>query len=352
MARSGGREQGRHQIALKSSKGSRQALQRHSALQAVEPNRRELAGVRRSRTAGSAPRTAAGDGTGPRRHSPRPARAGRCRTRAACARPASLIQSVVQAGASTSVARRRSHAAGARTQRADVVADRVHGRAAGVGRGDRRPRRWPSSARRPSRRMPRSSMVSTGTSGSGTATAATAQAPRPMRAGSRQPAARHHVTAPRGGSGRGAASRRAGSPWPGVDAVAAAARAPRRLGGHGQGRLGEDALDVRRHGRPQRRRAARRRQPRRRRRVDRVVVEQLGDVGPHARRAPACIRAWDSSVPSPSRSIHWRGVVAVVVDLLDRLGGDRRRASRRCEAGQRVVQLAAGRSRTTAAGRS
>ena len=86
------------QSALKWSKGSRQARHTHSDLQAVEPKRLELPGVRDCRTAGSA-RTASSP-TGPSR-----ARAGgpaaRCRTRASLRRPSSLIQSVVQAGLST-----------------------------------------------------------------------------------------------------------------------------------------------------------------------------------------------------------------------------------------------------------
>ena len=92
-------------------------------------------------------------------------------------RPASLIQSVVQAGDST-VRTRRLRQPGARQRGCHFHRDHPHGRAAGVGRGDRdlhsRRRRRPST----SRSTPRSAMVSTGISGS----SPRPRRPRPVRA--------------------------------------------------------------------------------------------------------------------------------------------------------------------------
>ena len=81
------------QIGLKCSKGSRQARQRYSALQAVAP-RRTAARCRRCRSAGRPRRAARPAGAAGRAAGA----AARCRRRAAFARPSSLIQSVVQAG--------------------------------------------------------------------------------------------------------------------------------------------------------------------------------------------------------------------------------------------------------------
>ena len=130
--------------------------------------------------------------------------AGRCRTRRACAGPSSLIQSVVQAGRAP-VAPRRRAIAGSRSA-VDVGGDGLHGRAAGVGRGDGDVD-VPSSSTLTSRRTPRSSMVSTGTSGSSTAAAAPRAGPSRGQARCR-PACGHHV-AP-GWERCRSASRRAG----------------------------------------------------------------------------------------------------------------------------------------------
>ena len=84
-----------HQIALKWSKGSRHDWQTHSDLQAVEPNRLDS---RVSRLPHWGQRTESGSDTGP---SADARRRRRDAVRRELARASSVIQSVVQAGAST-----------------------------------------------------------------------------------------------------------------------------------------------------------------------------------------------------------------------------------------------------------
>ena len=154
---------------LKYSKGSRQARQRYSALQAVEPKAER-------RSVSALPQRGQATPRGRMRTCAAPAataavpRAARCRRPAACARPSALIQSVVQAGASRCVTVTGPRPA-VDERLAHALGDDLGGRAAAVG-GREHDLDRPSSCASTSRTMPRSRTESTGTSGSGTASSA------------------------------------------------------------------------------------------------------------------------------------------------------------------------------------
>ena len=112
---------------------------------------------------------------------PRPAPAARCRRRRACGRPSALSQSVVHAGESTvrTSTSATPPAASAATTSARMVSTAGQPEYVGVIVTMTRP-----SSTRTSRRIPRSSIVSTGSSGSGTAaTSARRSASPPLSAG-------------------------------------------------------------------------------------------------------------------------------------------------------------------------
>ncbi len=123
------------QISLTWSNGSRHSTQRYCALQAVEPNS-ETSSVAGDPHWGQRTWRAVGisdsgigpllDGAGPGGEMPAAARA---------ARPAGVIQSVVQAGWRLTRTSTRVEAGGGELAH-QVVAHRGHRRAAGVGRGD------------------------------------------------------------------------------------------------------------------------------------------------------------------------------------------------------------------------
>ena len=172
-------------------------------------------------------------------------------------------------------------------------------------------RPWSSSVT--SRRMPRSAMVTTGSSGSGTS-AAIFQAAR---------ASVSVTTSPPGASGAGAASRRAGSP---SCSVCRPCRPPPTAGatcGTRQRRLGE--RPPRSRSSTAARSAAGRRRPGATSAVDRARTARRRSG--HTASSAACIRRCDSvgAVAEPQRPVP--GVVEVVGDLLDRLAGDARPAS-------------------------
>ena len=188
-----------------------------------------------------------------------------------------------------------------------------------------RRRRRPSTST--SRRMPRSSMVSTGISGSGTARRRrTAGARREARLPTRSPG-RSRVRAV-----QAAASRRAGSPRP-----RCACRGGRRwAAGHLrqlQCRLVEDGQHVRLPRRRAARPGRRRRRPRASPAVDPVAPSKSSLEYGHMRSRPACIRAvaLGGAVAEPQRPSAWRGRGGRSTSLT-RLGGDggerRVRASR------------------------
>ena len=276
---------------LKWSNGSRQARQRHSALQAVEPNSLSSFGVGRAaaRAGDRSARTA--------RRGWRRAAAGRCRIPPACGGPSSVIQSVVQAGDST-VRTRASGNAGALQRGFDVERDHVHRRAAGIGRRDRDLDR-PSGPTDTSRSTPRSAMVSAGISGS-----TTRRRRRPRRAGA---APASLTMSPRDRCAARYCS--SASRWPRCSLCRPGAAA---------------GLHPAVRGRRQRRLA-----PARRRRVASQPARSAGGStadagGDQRRRRPArtsrrckataqssasCARRWLSAVPSPSRISHsaaWR----------------------------------------------
>ena len=158
----------RHQMALNSSKGSRQARQRRSALHAVEPKRATSSvSVLTALRAGHQPALKGQRPPGPPQPGPRPGPpAGRCRTRAAARGPAS--RHPVGGPRRASGARCTSHvkpaAAASCSMRRSIAP--IAGQPEYVGVISTRTGRRASSTST-SRRMPRSSMVTTGTSGSG-----------------------------------------------------------------------------------------------------------------------------------------------------------------------------------------
>ena len=141
------------QCSLNWSNGSPQSRQVRCALHAVEPKRDD-------------PRVRFEPQRGQGTESAERAGRGSDAELAGLARVRSLIQSLVQAGRrSSGRPRGRSRA---RRGWSESIADRVHRRAAGVGRRDRDDT-VPSSSVRTSRRMPRSWIETTGSSGSGIA---------------------------------------------------------------------------------------------------------------------------------------------------------------------------------------
>ena len=230
--------------------------------------------------------------------------------------PAAVIQSVVQAGLQHradldvgEAGRRQRGAPGRRASR--------HRRAAGVGRRDRRRRRRRRRTSRPPRSTPRSASVSIGSSGS--------RHRRRRRPGRRRchggPGAL--TTSPPGGRGPRSASRRAAGPG---------ARCARRPGRRGRRPTPSGAVGpVQRRRRPAPCRAPRRRRhgPPGRRRARRGEPRSTVRAGT-ARRASGQ-SAVERGLQPPVRLVGAvaepedpaGGVVAVVGQLLDALGGDR-----------------------------
>ena len=261
------------QWALKWSNGSRQERHTHSDLHAVDPNRLD------SRVS-SDPHC--GQRTDERRA--RPDRAARRRTpRAWPSPPRSSSPSSTPARARTPRRRAGSRRRSARRPGPSRIVS-IAGQPEYVGVICTCTRPWSSSVT--SRRIPRSAIVTTGSSGSGRSAAIFQAAPSCV------------TTSPPGASGAGAASRRAGA-----RGARCAGRAGRRpIAGDdlrdGQRRLDDDRLDPAEHGA----RAATR--VHRRAPVDRARTAPRRTATP--RRAPPASGACDSSVPSPSRSVHCR----------------------------------------------
>src|SRR5512139_650397 len=218
-------------MVLKWSKGSRQALHTHNDLQAVDPNRLNSrvsgdphSGQRIDRVSGTgAPGSRAVGGATPYSSSLR--------------RPSSLIQSVVHAGESTSSTVTSWYPSPASASITSARIASIAGQPEYVGVIVTWTCPWAETST--SRRIPRSSIVRTGISGSGTAPATcrgsrglpgdagppnqgrsfVATRPAPSTVGPASPVrplpprpVAPVTTRLRGGTGRGAASRPAGSP--------------------------------------------------------------------------------------------------------------------------------------------
>ena len=296
------------QMALNSSKGSRHALHRRSALHAVEPKWAiSVVSVEPQRGQATTWRLRL-TGTGPRDSPPRPVRAGRCRTAATPPGPVSHP-----------VGRPRR-----RQQRADVGGipltvgleddaggDRLHGGAPAVGGGDRHDDRARLLVDLDGTKDPEVGDADDRHLGVGDARDRLATAEWTATA---------VTTSRRGASARCAASRRAGSPSASSARRRgrhASATATRRAAPASPGRRPRDACH---HGIVQARRQHPDAAPGR---LDRglVVVEELGEVGQDAFECglhPAArLRGAVTETDDPQR-----GVVEVVAHLLERLAGD------------------------------
>ena len=306
----------RAQISLTCSNGSAQARQRRSALHAVAPKRDDLLGVgRAARGHGDARSRAATrvSGTGPGGVGAAPARAARSRPRRACAGPSAVIQSVVHARRQLACAPDVGVPA-ALQGAATIVAHRLERRAAGVGRGDGDD---DAAVRRRSTSREDAELGQ--------------RQQRQLRVGAparRPPAARSAAvtTPPPGRRGRRSAARRAGRPRAAVCTPSSG-----RLTGHpGRRRRRDGSVAAAQHRAQHLVELRAQRRPGRRRHRPRRAAARPRAAGTARRRTAstrvqaACIRCVRELGAVAEAHHPLRGVVAVVGELLDALGGDRR----------------------------